>query len=104
MYSVVFFANLVLLSCPNEDVFYDGGSAALNRFYMGILSDGTPAASVYDTFRHLRPSQMPFASGHSLGNANAVKAEVLFEYLRDQVLVTPTSARTAAIVRPLPSR
>jgi hypothetical protein len=29
---------------------------------------------------------MPLASGHSLGNANAVKADVLFEYLRDHVL------------------
>ena len=103
-YPVVFFANLVPLSCPGEDVFYDGGSAALNRFYMRMLGDGTPAVSVYDTFRHLRPSQMPFASGHSLGNANAVKAEVLFSYLRDEVLAHLMSDRAAAIFRSPPSR
>jgi len=103
-YSIMFFANIVPLACPDEDVFYDGGSVALNRFYMQILGDGTPAVSVYDTFRHLRPSQMPAAAGHSLGNSNAVKADVLFEYLRDRVLANPTSDRAAAIVRPLPAR
>ena len=36
---VVFFANLVPLTCRDEDVFYDGGSAALNRFYMQILGE-----------------------------------------------------------------
>jgi hypothetical protein len=29
---------------------------------------------------------MPAASAHSLGNANLVKAKVLFEFLRDRVL------------------
>jgi hypothetical protein len=29
---------------------------------------------------------MPEAAGHSLGNSNAVKATVLFEFLRDRVL------------------
>jgi GDSL-like lipase/acylhydrolase family protein len=103
-YSVVFFANLVPLTCPDVDVFYDGGTARLNRFYLQILADGTPAVSVYDTFRHLRPSQMPFASGHSLGNSNSVKAEVLFEYLREHVLANPIPGRAGAISRPLPSR
>jgi hypothetical protein len=103
-YSVVFFANLVPLTCPDQDVFYDGGTARLNRFYMQILADGTPAASVYDTFRHLRPSQMPFASGHSLGNSNSVKAEVLFEYLREHVLANPIPGHAGAISRSLPSR
>jgi len=103
-YSVVFFVNLVPLACPDEDAFYDGGTARLNRFYMQILGDGTPAASVYDTFRHLRPSQMPVASGHALGNSNSVKADVLFEYVRDHVLANPMSGRAAAIFRSLPSR
>jgi len=85
VYSVVFFASVVPLECRDPDVFFDGGSAALNAFYMKYLGDGTPAVSIYDAFRRLRPSQMPFASGHALGNANAVKAEVLFRYLRDGV-------------------
>lgn len=91
-YRIVFFANVVPFACSATDRFVDGGSAALNRFYMRYLGDGTPAVSVYDTFRHLRPSQMPFAEGHAVGNANAVKADVLFRYLRDDVLtsIVPT--------------
>ncbi len=59
---------------------------------MRYLGDGTPAVSVYEAFRRLRPSQMPFAEGHALGNANLVKADVLFHYLRDAVLppILPT--------------
>jgi len=91
-YRIVFFANVVPVSCAATDRFVDGGSSALNRFYMHYLGDGTPAVSVYDAFRRLRPSQMPFAEGHALGNANVVKAEVLFRYLRDAVL--------PALVRP----
>jgi hypothetical protein len=34
----------------------------------------------------MRPSQMPNAAGHSIGNANVVKANVLFEFLRGSVL------------------
>ncbi len=86
VYRVVFFANVVPFACPEKDMFVDGGSAALNGFYMRYLGEGTPAISVYDAFRRLRPSQMPFADGHAVGNANAVKADVLFRYLRDAVL------------------
>jgi hypothetical protein len=86
IYRVVFFANVVPFACDEIDRFVDGGSAALNRFYMQFFSAGTPAVSVYDAFRRLRPSQMPFAEGHALGNANAVMADVLFAYLRDDVL------------------
>jgi len=98
-YSVVFFANVVPRTCGQQDVFMDGGSQALNRFYLNVLSDGTPAVSVYDAFVPLRPSQMPDAGGHSLGNANAVKADVLFAFLRDQVLPSSLRDRAAAIVR-----
>jgi hypothetical protein len=41
--------------------------------------------SCYDAFLHMRPSQMPNASAHAIGNANVVKAEVLFEFVRNQV-------------------
>jgi hypothetical protein len=98
-YRVVFFASVAPRECRDRDVFFDGGSAALNRFYMRYLSDGTPAVSAYDAFRRLRPSQMPSASGHALGNANAVKADVLFEYLRDRVLAPSTP-----LPRPEPQR
>jgi len=85
-YRIVFFANDVPPICPDGDVFYDGGSRALDAFYLRVLGDGTPAVSSYDEFLHVRPSQMPNATAHPIGNANAVKADVLFAFLRDRVL------------------
>jgi hypothetical protein len=85
-YRIVFFVNDVPPICPDGDVFYDGGSSAIDAFYLRMLGDGTPAVSCYRAFLHVRPSQMPNASAHAIGNANVVKAEVLFEYLRDRVL------------------
>ena len=87
-FRIVFFVNDAPAICGTEtesDFFYDGGSAAEDRFYMQVLGTDFPAASTYDAFMHTKPSQMPGAGGHSLGNANAVKAEVLFEFLRTQV-------------------
>lgn len=92
-YRIVFFVNYVPPVCPDGDVFYDGGSKALNDFYLRILSDGTPAVSVYDAFLHTRPSQMPNARAHAFGNANDVKAAVLFAYLKSQVL--PAALRSS---------
>jgi hypothetical protein len=85
-YKVVFFVNDVPPVCPDGDQFYNGGSRTIDEFYMRILSSGTPAVSTYDEFLHMRPSQMPNATAHAIGNANVVKAQVLFEYLRDRVL------------------
>jgi hypothetical protein len=85
-YRVVFFLNDVPPLCPIGDVFYDGGSRTIDEFYLRILSSGTPAVSCFDEFLRLRPSQMPNAAAHSIGNSNAVKARVLFDYLRDRVL------------------
>ena len=84
-YRVLFFLNDVPPVCPDGDVFYDGGSRTIDQFYLRVMSAGTPARSTYDAFLHVRPSQMPNASGHSLGNSNVVKADVLFEFVRDQV-------------------
>src|SRR5262249_25426949 len=73
-YRIVFFVNMAPPICPDggSDMFYDGGTSALNAFYLSILGDGTPAVSAYDAFLHARPSQMPFASGHAFGNSNVV--------------------------------
>ena len=84
-YRVVFFLNDTPPVCPDGDVFYDGGSKSIDRLYLRVMSEGTPAVSTYDAYLHVRPSQMPNASGHSIGNANVVKAEVLFDFLRGQV-------------------
>jgi hypothetical protein len=85
-FRIVFFANDVPPTCPDGDVFYDGGSSAIDRLYVGILGEGTPVVSTYDEFLHRRPSQMPAANAHAIGNSNAVKADVLFVFLRDRVL------------------
>ena len=89
-FRIVFFANDAPPSCipvdPSSDFFYDGGSRLFDRFYLRILGEGTPAVSSYDAFLHTRPSQMPIAGGHSLGNSNVIKADVLFGFLSDGVL------------------
>jgi hypothetical protein len=95
-YRIVFFVNDVPPICPDGDVFYDGGSSAIDAFYLRILGDGAPAVSCYDAFLHVRPSQMPNATAHAVGNANVVKADVLFEYLRRRVLPPPAPAPGAA--------
>ena len=92
-YKIAFFLNDVPPTCPDGDVFYDGGSKAVDRLYLRYTSEGTPAVSTYDEFLHRRPSQMPNAAGHSIGNSNAVKADVLFAFLRDCLL--PAGARAA---------
>jgi hypothetical protein len=97
-YAVSFFVQVAPTPCPNRDVFFDGGTAALNRFYLDLLGAGTPAVSPYDAFRRVRPSQMPLATGHALGNANAVKADVLFAHLRDAVLPQLPQPRAARLL------
>jgi hypothetical protein len=90
-YRVIFFVNFAPPVCPDggEDMFYDGGSVAINDFFLKTLSDGTPAISTYDELRHRRPSQMPNACCHSIGNTNLVKADVLFNFVRDQIQLAP---------------
>jgi len=85
-YRIVFFLNDVPPVCSDSDVFYDGGSKAIDALYLRVMGDGTPAVSSYDGFLHVRPSQMPNATGHPVGNANVVKADVLFGFLRQRVL------------------
>ena len=85
-YRIVFFINMAPETCEGQDRFYDHGSLADDRLLLDVLGDGTPAVSSARTFLHYRPSQMPLAAGHSLGNSNVVKANVLFDFLRDRVL------------------
>ena len=89
----MFFVNNVPPVCPDGDVFYDGGSKAIDELYLRVMGDGTPAVSCYDAFLHMRPSQMPNARAHAIGNANVVKAEVLFDFLRDRVLPARQNVR-----------
>lgn len=102
-YALSFFVQVAPTVCPSQDVFFDGGTAALSRFYLDILGQGVPAVSPYDAFRHLRPSQMPLAAGHALGNANAVKADVLFRHLRDDVLPKLPQSRARSVLQGHPT-
>jgi len=103
VYRLMFFVNIAPLGCPTADVFYDGGSSRLDKFFVATLGeDGTPVASAYDAFLHVRPSQMPDAGGHAVGNANVVKAEALFAYLRDVLLPGIADGRAGAILRAAP--
>ena len=95
-YHVMFFLNVPPPQCPDTDeVFYDEGDSGLNALFMKVMSDGTPAVSMHDALLHVRPSQMPGIKGHSIGNSNVVKAEVLFDFLSANgapLLQTRTSA------------
>jgi len=85
-YRIVFFINGSPMPCDVEDVFDTRASKPVDDYFQKVLSDGTPAVSSHDAFAKYRPSQMPESSGHSIGNSNALKADVLFEFLRDRVL------------------
>ena len=80
-YRIVFFINMAPHECGGADRFMDFGTGADNDALLEILGRGTPAVSSWREFLYYRPSQMPGAAGHSLGNANVVKAKALFEFL-----------------------
>jgi hypothetical protein len=87
-YRLIFFLNVAPPVCPDggQDRFYDGGSAAINDFFVTLFSgDGSPTISTFDELLHRRPSQMPNACCHAIGNTNLVKAEVLFNFVRDRI-------------------
>jgi len=90
-YKVVFFLNLVPPVCPGSDSFYDAKSIE-HDYFVQLFSDGAPTVSAYPAFLHTLPSEMPLAEAHAIGNANQLKAEVLFNYLRD-VLPSARSPR-----------
>jgi len=85
-YRIVFFVNLAPKECTGKDRFIDYGTGRDDAALLEVLGRDTPAVSSWREFLYYRPSQMPGASSHSLGNANVVKAQVLFNFLRDRVL------------------
>ena len=85
-YQIAFFINMAPKECSGEDRFVDFGTGGDNDALLEILGRGTPVASSWREFLYYRPSQMPLAAGHSLGNSNLVKAQVLFDFLRESVL------------------
>jgi len=85
-YRIVFFLNTAPEALEAEDLFCDAGTRRLNDYWLSLMARDTPAVSVYDEIGHYRPSQMPLAKGHSIGNTNRVKADVLFDYLKPRLI------------------
>jgi hypothetical protein len=85
-YRIVFFINMAPWACSGADRFVDRGRVADDDALLEVLGRDTPAVSTTREFFQYRPSQMPAAGDHAIGNSNAVKADVLFRYLRDRVL------------------
>jgi lysophospholipase L1-like esterase len=86
-YDIAVFVNDAPATCRVGDVFDPRGTEERDRFFLAAFaSAGLPAVSAHDAFLRYRPSQMPNASGHSVGNSNVVKADVLFAFLRDRLL------------------
>jgi len=80
-YNVMFFLNLIPPVCPDGDFFYDGKSIE-HEYFVRLFGNGTPAVSAYPEFLRVKPSEMPLAEAHAIGNANQLKAEVLLDHLK----------------------
>lgn len=85
-YRIAFLINMAPEVCQASDRFFDGGSLELDEVLRSVLGQGTPVVSTVRDFLAFRPSQMPGASAHAVGNANRVKADALFVFLQSQVL------------------
>lgn len=85
-FRLMFFINMAPAACPTVDRFHDGGSLGDDAALHEVLAEGAVVASSTKAFLHYRPSQMPDAGQHAVGNANRVKADALFETLRSTVL------------------
>lgn len=93
IYRVVFFINMAPNECPGHDRFSAGDAAGDEAVLRNVLGDGTPVVSSLQAFLPYRPSQMPGASGHSIGNANRVKADALFDFLVSAGLLPESVSR-----------
>jgi hypothetical protein len=85
-YRIVFFLSVIPPDCPGGDFFYDG-LAYEHPYLFKLFSAGAPTVSTYPVFLRAKPSQMPLAQGHAIGNANQLKADTLLEFLTSQGLV-----------------
>jgi hypothetical protein len=86
VYRIAFFINPLVRRCQDGGDYFDGvGPGYEDAIFRRILSEGTPAGSAFDEFMHYRPTQLPYADGHTIGNSNLVKARALLAFLRDSV-------------------
>ena len=89
-YKIVFFLNLIPPACSGDDFFYDGKSIE-HAFFLKLFSDAAPTVSAYPAFLRVKPSQMPLAEAHAIGNANELKAEILFQFLQSTGRLAPSA-------------
>jgi hypothetical protein len=86
-YRILFFLNEAPHQCLGEDRFVAANVESYNDYFLEIFKQaGVPAVSSYSGFLRYKFSDMPMAAGHSIGNSNAVKAAVLFDFLSTQTL------------------
>jgi hypothetical protein len=85
-YRIGFFLNMAPNECGFGDRYVDHGVLEDEAALVAIMGAGTPVRGTARAFIPYRPSQMPGAGGHSVGNANRVKADALFEFVRDELL------------------
>lgn len=90
-YRIGFFLNMEPARCPEADRYIDGGVLEDEAALIDVMGKGTPVRGTARAYLPYRPSQMPGAGGHAVGNANRVKADALFEFVRDELL--PDSMR-----------
>jgi lysophospholipase L1-like esterase len=91
VYRIAFFINMAPNDC--DDRFVDNGAFEDEAALKEILGKDTPVGSSVRAFIPYRPSQMPGANGHSIGNANRVKADALFEFITTGGVLPPLPVR-----------
>ena len=95
-YHILFVVNMAPSLCQTDDYFRPRNSHAWNDYFRRVLGNDTPVVSSHDAFSQYRPSDVPLASGHSLGTSNPVKAQVLANVLEDNAVVPHRVSRAAA--------
>jgi len=87
VYNIVFFVNSAPDVNTKDDIFVDGPANVMNDYFIELLSGPAPVVSSYDAFWAYRPSDAPYARGHSRAPGNLVKAQVLLDFLVDNSII-----------------
>jgi hypothetical protein len=66
---------------PTRPYYYDGVQNEMNNWFLEVMGKGTPVLSSYNAFWNYSPSEVPGAWHHSLGAANLVKSDILFNFI-----------------------
>ena len=84
-WDILFFLNIAPDASPDDKEFVNGIHNSMNKYFVDLLGkDGVPVVSSYDAFWSYSPSEVPRAGGHSLANANKVKASILLDHLKNK--------------------